>query len=70
MSLRLVIIKNIYKQSKQETVSSTYWQRDDFLPEKWHKIPSASGKMDQMTGSVQLGCFGVYRPLTPWCIQD
>ena len=35
MSIRLLMrIKNIIKQSKQETVSSTYWQRDDFLPEK------------------------------------
>ena len=42
-----------HKQSKRETVSSTYRQRDDFLPEKWHKTPSASGKMGQMTGSVQ-----------------
>ena len=44
-----------YKQSKQETVSSIYWQRDDFLPEKWHKTPSASGKMDQMTGNPTTG---------------
>ena len=54
MSIRLQSIKTIIKQSKQETVSSTYHQRDDFLPEKWHKTPSASGKIDQMTGSVQL----------------
>ena len=61
MSIRLLLrIKNIIKQSKQETVGSTYRQRDDLLPEKkekkkknWHKTSSASRKMDQMTGSVQ-----------------
>ena len=34
-------------------VEDSTWQSDDFLPEKWHKTPNASGKIDQMTGNVQ-----------------
>ena len=50
MSIRPLSIKSIIKKkSRHENVNSTYWQHNDFLPEKWQqqKTPNASGSNDR-----------------------